>query len=90
MILISDSAQTGPYRVPIVFVLHLTPSPLENPGLDIDKKYCDAQLRHEIMFWLLKLSVDNENAVFMRFVGKCYAKHQGVPSEDKIPFGEYH
>ena len=23
---------------------------------DIDKKYCDAQLRHEIIFWFLKLA----------------------------------
>ena len=70
-------------------MLHLTPSPLGDLGLYIDKKYCDAQLRHEIMFWFSKLSLDNENVHSMRFVGKCYARHQGVPSEDKIPFEEY-
>ena len=90
IIWICDSVQTGPYRFGIFFVLHLTPSPLAGRGLDIDKKYCDAQLRHEIMFWFSKLSLDNEIAHSMRFVGKYHARHQGVPSKDKIPFEEYH
>ena len=51
----------------MIFVLHLKPSPLGDLGFDIDKHYCDAQLRHEILFWFLKPSLDNENAHFMQF-----------------------
>ena len=53
-------------------------------------KYYDAQLRHQIMFSFLKLSLDTQNAVFMMFVENYYAIHQGVSSGDKIPLEENH
>ena len=61
-------------------MLHLKPFPLGDLGVDIDKKYCDAQLHQEVVFWFLKL--DNENAHSMRFVEKYHARPQGLPSEE--------
>ena len=90
MICISDFALTGPYGFGMIFVLHLKPSPLGDLGFDIDKNYCDAQLRHEILFWFLKPSLDNENAHFMQFGKKSYPRPQAVSSKDKIPFEEPH
>ena len=90
IIWISDFATTGPYGFGMFFVLNLKPSPLGNRGLSIDEKYWDTQLRRQIMFWLLKLTVNNENAHFMKFVKNFYVRPQGVPAEDKISFEEYH
>ena len=68
----------GAYGFGICFVHYLKPSPLGDLGFDIDKKYCDAELCHQNMSWLLKL-LDNENVVSMRFVEKNYFTPQGVP-----------
>ena len=89
IIWISDFVTTGPYGFGIFFVLNLKPSPLGNRGLDIDEKYWDTQLRRQIMFWFLKLSLDKGNAHSMKFMENCYVRPQGVPAEDKIPFEEY-
>ena len=89
IIRISDFVTTDPYGFGILFVLNLKPSPLGNRGLYIDEKYWDTQLRRQIMFLFLKLSLDKENAHFMNFVENCYVRPQGVPAEDKIPFEEY-
>ena len=67
IICISDFGTTGAYGFGIIFVLHLKPSPLGDLGFDIDKYYYDAQLRHEIIFWFLKSSLETKTAHFMRF-----------------------
>ena len=90
IICISDFGPKIGYAFGIIFVLHLKPSPLGDLGFDIDKHYCDAQLRHEILFWFLKPSLDNENAHFMQFGKKSYPRPQAVSSKDKIPFEEPH
>ena len=74
----------------MIFVLHLKLSPLGDLGFDIDKNYCDAQLRHEIMFWFLKSSLETKTAHFMQFLEKAYPRPQAVSSKDKIPFEERH
>ena len=74
----------------IFFVLHLKLSPLGDLGLYIDKNYCDAQLRHEIIFWFLKSSLETKTAHFMRFGGKCHPRPQAVSSKDRIPFKKPH
>ena len=90
MICISDFALTGPYGFGMIFVLHLKPSPLGDLGFDIDKYYCDAQLRHKVIFWFLKSSLETKTAHFIRFGKKCHPRPQAVSSKDKIPFEEPH
>ena len=90
MIFISDFALTGPYGFGMIFVLHLKPSTLGDIGFDIDKYYCDAQLRHEIIFWFFKSSLETKTAHFIRFGKKCHPRPQAVSSKDKIPFEEPH
>ena len=90
IICISDFGLTGRYGFGMIFVLHLKPSPLGDLGFDIDKYYCDAQLRHKVIFWFLKSSLETKTAHFIRFGKKCHPRPQAVSSKDKIPFEKPH
>ena len=90
IICISNFGPKIGYAFGIIFVLHLKPSPLGDLGFDIDKYYCDAQLRHKVIFWFLKSSLETKTAHFIRFGKKCHPRPQAVSSKDKIPFKKPH
>ena len=90
MICISDFGAKKGYAFGMIFLLHLKPSPLGDLGFDIDKYYCDAQLRHEILFSFLKSSLEMKTAHLIRFGEKRYPRPHAVSSKDKIPFEKPH
>ena len=90
MVLNSDFGSKKADGFGIFFVFHLKLPPLGDLGLYIDKNYCDTQLRHEIIFWFLKSSLETKTAHFIQFGKKCHPRPQAVSSKDKIPFEEPH